>query len=61
MRMICTAISVMCLMHVGLAKAANEVKIAFVVKQPEEPWFQDEWKFAEQAAKEKGFTARHFI
>lgn len=32
------------------------VKIGFVVKQPEEPWFQDEWKYAEQAAKEKGFT-----
>ncbi len=25
------------------------------MKQPEEPWFQDEWKFAEIAAKEKGF------
>jgi L-arabinose transport system substrate-binding protein len=34
------------------------VKIGFIVKQPEEPWFQDEWKFADQAAKEKGFTAR---
>lgn len=34
---------------------AADVKIGFVVKQPEEPWFQDEWKFAEQAAKEKGF------
>src|SRR5260370_18662164 len=35
---------------------ADDVKIGFVVKQPEEPWFQDEWRFAEQAAKEKGFT-----
>ncbi|NID17425.1 arabinose ABC transporter substrate-binding protein [Luteibacter yeojuensis] len=34
----------------------DQVKIGFVVKQPEEPWFQDEWKYAEQAAKEKGFT-----
>ena len=34
----------------------EEVKIGFVVKQPEEPWFQDEWKYAEQAAKDKGFT-----
>lgn len=33
-----------------------DVKIGFIVKQPEEPWFQDEWKFAGQAAKEKGFT-----
>src|ERR1700741_542283 len=35
---------------------AEAVKIGFVVKQPEEPWFQDEWRFAEQAAKEKNFT-----
>ncbi|MCL7998863.1 arabinose ABC transporter substrate-binding protein [Brucella sp. 21LCYQ03] len=35
---------------------AADVKIGFVVKQPEEPWFQDEWKFAEVAAREKGFT-----
>jgi len=41
----------------GCSAAQNdEVKIGFVVKQPEEPWFQDEWKYAEQAAKEKGFT-----
>ncbi|WP_296652029.1 arabinose ABC transporter substrate-binding protein [Paraburkholderia sp.] len=39
-----------------LAQAADQVKIGFLVKQPEEPWFQDEWKFAEMAAKEKGFT-----
>ncbi len=32
------------------------MKIGFIVKQPEEPWFQDEWKFADQAGKEKGFT-----
>jgi L-arabinose transport system substrate-binding protein len=37
------------------AHAADEVKIGFLVKQAEEPWFQDEWRFAEQAAKEKGF------
>ena len=36
--------------------AADPVKIGFLVKQPEEPWFQDEWKFAEIAAKQKGFT-----
>lgn len=32
------------------------VKIGFLVKQPEEPWFQLEWKFAEQAAKDLGFS-----
>lgn len=35
---------------------AEPVKLGFVVKQPEEAWFQDEWKFADVAAKEKGFT-----
>lgn len=38
------------------AQAADPVKIGFLVKQPEEPWFQDEWKFAEMAAKQNGFT-----
>lgn len=38
------------------AVSAAEIKIGFIVKQPEEPWFQDEWKFAEMAGKEKGFT-----
>ncbi|MCC8180035.1 MAG: arabinose ABC transporter substrate-binding protein, partial [Planctomycetes bacterium] len=38
----------------GLAAAAD-VKIGFLVKQPEEQWFQLEWKFADQAAADKGF------
>lgn len=25
------------------------------VKQPEEPWFQTEWKFADKAGKDLGF------
>jgi len=31
------------------------VRIGFLVKQPEEPWFQQEWKFAQKAADELGF------
>ncbi len=31
------------------------VKIAFLVKQPDEPWFQLEWKFASEAAQRDGF------
>ena len=31
------------------------VKIGFLVKQPEEPWFQYEWKFGGKAAKDLGF------
>jgi L-arabinose transport system substrate-binding protein len=41
----------------GAASAApDSVKIGFLVKQPEEPWFQLEWKFADQAAKDLGFS-----
>ena len=34
---------------------AADIKIGFLVKQPEEPWFQLEWKFADMAAADKGF------
>ena len=27
----------------------DRLKLGFIVKQPEEPWFQLEWKFAEEA------------
>lgn len=37
------------------APTGEDVKIGFLVKQPEETWFQDEWKFAEEAADEYGF------
>ena len=40
----------------ALSAHAAPVKIGFLVKQPEEPWFQLEWKFADQAAKELGFS-----
>ncbi|MBW7984393.1 arabinose ABC transporter substrate-binding protein [Enterobacillus tribolii] len=34
---------------------ADELKLGFLVKQPEEPWFQTEWKFADKAGKDLGF------
>jgi L-arabinose transport system substrate-binding protein len=37
------------------SKGQDKVKIGFLVKQPEESWFQDEWKYAQQAADELGF------
>jgi L-arabinose transport system substrate-binding protein len=40
----------------SFAHAADPVKIGFLVKQAEEPWFQDEWRYAEAAARDKGFT-----
>ncbi|MDR3211528.1 MAG: arabinose ABC transporter substrate-binding protein [Planctomycetota bacterium] len=35
--------------------AAAEITIGFLVKQPEEQWFQLEWKFADMAGKDFGF------
>jgi L-arabinose transport system substrate-binding protein len=39
----------------GAAPAAAKIKIGFLVKQPEEPWFQYEWKGADKAAAQYGF------
>jgi L-arabinose transport system substrate-binding protein len=52
----CAAVAVSALGLSGLLLAAEEVKIGFLVKQAEEPWFQTEWAFAEKAGKEHGFT-----
>src|SRR5258708_9749741 len=51
----CVLLGVLFLFHQSVAQA-DSAKIGFVVKQPEEPWFQDEGRFAEQAAKEKNFA-----
>ncbi|HTQ09239.1 MAG TPA: substrate-binding domain-containing protein [Fimbriimonadaceae bacterium] len=37
----------------GPANAST--KVAFIVKKPDEPWFQLEWRFADQAAKDDSF------
>ncbi|MDY0287909.1 MAG: arabinose ABC transporter substrate-binding protein [Sphaerochaeta sp.] len=37
------------------AKEDAPPKIGFLVKMPEEPWFQNEWKFADEAGKALGF------
>jgi L-arabinose transport system substrate-binding protein len=39
----------------GGGGGGEKIKIGFLVKQPEEPWFQTEWKFAQKAADENGF------
>ena len=39
----------------GAEKLAENLKLGFLVKQPEEPWFQTEWKFADKAGKDLGF------
>ncbi|OOF57918.1 sugar ABC transporter substrate-binding protein [Rodentibacter genomosp. 2] len=35
-------------------QATETMKLGFLVKQPEEPWFQTEWAFADKAAKDLG-------
>jgi len=40
----------------GTPSSAGPVKIGFLVKDPTEPWFQLEWRFADQAARDLGFT-----
>jgi L-arabinose transport system substrate-binding protein len=39
----------------GKQGQGNEVTIGFLVKQPDEPWFQTEWRFAQKAADEHHF------
>lgn len=36
------------------ANASEPMKLGFLVKQAEEPWFQTEWAFADKAAKDIG-------
>jgi L-arabinose transport system substrate-binding protein len=36
---------------------AETLKLGFLVKQPEEPWFQTEWKFADKAGKDLGLMS----
>ncbi len=40
---------------VSSVSAAERIKIGFIVKQPDESWFQDEWKYADQAGRQFGF------
>ncbi|OON99628.1 MAG: sugar ABC transporter substrate-binding protein [Epulopiscium sp. Nele67-Bin004] len=40
---------------VSCAQNDDKVKIGFLVKQAEEPWFQTEWAFADKAGEELGF------
>lgn len=41
-------------LYSSAAYSADNMKLGFLVKQPEEPWFQTEWRFADKAAKDIG-------
>lgn len=40
----------------GCARDPRAVRLGFVVKMPQEQWFQDEWRFARSAAGKFGFS-----
>ncbi|KPC53866.1 L-arabinose-binding periplasmic protein precursor [Amantichitinum ursilacus] len=44
-----------CAMFASVGSAYAAEKLGYLVKQPEEPWFQTEWAFAEKAGKDMGF------
>lgn len=54
-KLFAVALVAMLILSMSSTLFAADVKIGFLVKQPEEAWFQDEWKFAEEAANEFGF------
>jgi len=39
----------------GFGSDDDGVKLGYLVKQPEEPWFQTEWAFADKAGEQMGF------
>ncbi len=39
----------------AVTKDGKPITLGFLVKQPEEKWFQDEWKFAKKCAADNGF------
>jgi len=39
----------------GCPRRESGVRIGFILKQPEEQWFQSEWHFAGLAARDRGF------
>jgi ABC-type sugar transport system substrate-binding protein len=40
----------------GCARPPQDVRIGFIVKMPQEQWFQDEWRFARAAGRDFGFS-----
>ena len=52
--LVCLLLGLMC-SALPAGAAAAKIKIGYLVKQPEEPWFQFEWKGATKAAAANGF------
>ncbi|WP_281173993.1 arabinose ABC transporter substrate-binding protein [Andreprevotia chitinilytica] len=45
-------------MAASMGAAFATDKLGYLVKQPEEPWFQTEWAFADKAGKDLGFEVQ---
>ena len=55
----CTALAVsgvLCACNARPGASDEAITIGFLVKQPEELWFQNEWRFAQQCADHYGFN-----
>ncbi len=52
--LVCLFLALLC-SALPAGAAAAKIKIGYLVKQPEEPWFQFEWKGATKAAAANGF------
>ena len=50
-----TVLALTLVLLLSASALAQPIKIGFLVKMPEEAWFQDEWKYAEMAGKDYGF------
>ncbi len=50
-----TNVLLACLLSCNKPASTTTIKIGFLVKQPDVSWFQNEWKFADQAAARNGF------
>src|SRR5580765_5919305 len=63
LRGLCSVVITLALALIGCNKESSgtssgggeKIKIGFIVKQPEEPWFQMEWRFAKEAAAKNDF------
>jgi L-arabinose transport system substrate-binding protein len=47
-------LGVACTKQNSAASGRNTVKLGFIVNQPDQPWYQLEWKFADEAGRDLG-------
>lgn len=55
MKKLCTTLLLCLFISIPLQGTSETIKIGFLVKLPEETWFQQEWTYAQQCAEVYGF------